>query len=240
MGEPVRIAMWSGPRSLSTAMMRAWENRPDTVVVDEPLYAYYLAATGLDHPGRDAVLASQPTDWRAVVRTLTTDPLPDDAAIAYQKHMTHHVLPEVDLDALAGLTHAHLVRDPRRVLASYAKVREQPTLADLGLEQQVALHRRFGGPVVDSDDLLRDPRGVLAALCGALGVPFDERMLSWPPGPRPTDGVWAPYWYASVEASTGFGPHRGDAVPDLPDHLAELADRCRPFYDELAEQALRS
>ena len=236
----VRIAMWSGPRTLSTATMRAWENRADTVVVDEPLYAYYLAATGLDHPGRDAVLASQPTDWRTVVRSLTEEDLPDGTTIGYQKHMTHHVLPEIDLGALETLTHAHLIRDPRRVLASYTKVREQPTLADLGVQQQVALHRRFGGPVVDSDDLLRDPEGVLRALCAALDVPFDAAMLSWPPGPRPTDGVWAPHWYASVEASTGFGPYRGGDVPDLPDDLATLAERCRPFYDELAEQALRS
>ncbi len=236
----VRIAMWSGPRTLSTATMRAWENRPDTVVVDEPLYAYYLAATGVDHPGRDEILASQPTEWRTVVRTLTTGDLPDGATIAYQKHMTHHVLPEVDLGSLEPLTHAHLIRDPRRVLASYAKVREEPTLADLGVRQQVDLHRRFGGPVIDSDDLLRDPEGVLRRLCSALGVPFDAAMLSWPPGPRATDGVWAPHWYASVEASTGFGPWRGDAVPDLPDHLAALAEECRPYYDELAEQALRS
>jgi hypothetical protein len=238
--EAVRIAMWSGPRTLSTATMRAWENRPDTVVVDEPLYAYYLAATGIDHPGRDAILASQPTEWRTVVRNLTIGDLPGGAAIGYQKHMTHHVLPEIDLGSLEPLTHAHLIRDPRRVLASYAKVREEPTLADLGVRQQVALHRRFGGPVIDSDDLLRDPEGVLRGLCAALGVPFDVAMLSWPPGPRPTDGVWAPHWYASVEASTGFGPWRGDAVPDLPDRLAALAEECRPYYDELAEQALRS
>jgi hypothetical protein len=237
---PVRIAMWSGPRTLSTATMRAWENRPDTVVVDEPLYAYYLATTGIDHPGREAVLASQPTDWRTVVRELTEGELPRGATISYQKHMTHHVLPEIDLDALANLTHAHLIRDPRRVLASYVKVRDRPTPADLGLERQLELHRRFGGPVIDSDDLLHDPEGVLRKLCTALGVPFDEQMLSWRAGPRPTDGVWAPYWYAGVEASTGFGPWRGDVVPDLPDHLAALADECRPYFDELAEQALRS
>ena len=230
--------MWSGPRTLSTATMRSWGNRADTVVVDEPLYAYYLAATGLDHPARDAVLASQPTDWRVVVRRLTTDPLPDGATISYQKHMTHHVLPDVDLDALTGLRHAFLIRDPRRLLASYAKVRDQPTLADLGLERQVALFRRFGGPVVDSDDLLRDPEGRLRALCAALDVPFDPAMLHWPAGPRDTDGVWAPYWYASVQASTGFGPYRGDAVPDLPDHLAALADECRPYYDELASRRI--
>ncbi len=236
-GTPVRIAMWSGPRTLSTATMRSWENRADTVVLDEPLYAYYLAATGLGHPGRAEILASQPTDWRTVVRAITSDPLPGGATISYQKHMTHHVLPEVDLDALDGLRHAFLIRDPRRLLASYAKVREQPTLADLGWEQQVALFRRFGGPVLDSDDLLRDPEGRLRALCAALDVPFDPAMLSWPAGPRDSDGVWAPYWYASVEASTGFGPYR-EAADDLPAHLEDLADQCRPYYDELAAERI--
>ena len=235
--EPVRIAMWSGPRTLSTATMRAWGNRRDTAVVDEPLYACYLAATGLDHPGREAILASQPTDWRVVVRSLTGDPLPDGATIGYQKHMTHHVLPEVDLDAFTGLRHAYLIRDPRRLAASYARVRERPTLADLGLPQQVALFRRFGGPVVDSDDLLRDPAGTLDRLCAALGVPFDPAMLSWPAGPRDTDGVWAPHWYASVAASTGFGPYRGSAA-DVPEHLEGLARECRPFYDELASRRI--
>ena len=233
----MRIAMWSGPRTLSTATMRSWENRADTVVVDEPLYAYYLHATGLDHPGRDDVIASQPTDWRTVVRNLTTDPLPDGASISYQKHMTHHVLPEVDLDAFGGLRHAFLIRDPLRLLTSYAKVREAPTLDDLGLRQQVALYRRFGGPVVDSDDLLRDPERTLRALCDALEVPFDPVMLSWPPGPRDTDGMWAPHWYASVEASTGFGPYR-EATADVPDHLVGLLDECRPFYDELATRRI--
>jgi hypothetical protein len=237
MSPPVRIAMWSGPRTLSTAMMRAWENRPDTVVVDEPLYAYYLAATGLDHPGRDEVIASQPTDWRTVVTRLTTGELPDGATIAYQKHMTHHVLPEVSLAAFAGLRHAFLLRDPRQLLASYARVRTEPTLADLGITQQLALFRRFGGPVVDSGDLLRDPEGVLRALCAALHVPFDPAMLSWPAGPRASDGVWAPHWYASVEASTGFGPHR-EPVVELPAHLAALADECRAAYDEMAGHRL--
>ena len=228
--------MWSGPRNLSTATMRAWENRPDTVVVDEPLYAYYLASTGLDHPGRDEVIASQPTDWRTVVAMLTEAPLPAPATIQYQKHMTHHVLPDVDLATLAPLRHAFLIRDPRRVLASYTQVREQPTLEDLGLPQQLALFRRFGGPVVDADDLLRHPRGVLTALCAALDVPFDAAMLSWPAGPRASDGVWAPHWYASVEASTGFGPYR-ESSPDLPDHLHALAEACRPYYEELRENA---
>jgi Sulfotransferase domain len=226
-----RIAMWSGPRNLSTAMMRAFENRPDCTVVDEPLYAYYLRETGLDHPGRDEVLASQPTDWRVVVEQLTAreTPLP----LQYQKHMTHHLLPDVDRHALAGLRHAFLVRDPERVLTSYAKVREAPTLDDLGLPQQVQLFETFGGPVVDAADVLADPRGTLSALCTALDVPFDEAMLSWPAGPRDSDGVWAPYWYARVEASTGFAPDRPGGGDPLPDRLRPLLDQCLPYYAAL-------
>src|ERR1700722_2086686 len=170
--------MWSGPRTVSTALMRSWENRPDTVVADEPLYAFYLDRTGLVHPGRDEVIASQPTDWRVVLAALA-DPLPSGAAIGYAKHMTHHLLPEVDRAAFAPFRHAHLIRDPRQLLASYARARTEPTLADLGLVQQVEIFETFGGPVVDSADLLADPEGVLRALCDALGVPFDEAMLSW-------------------------------------------------------------
>ena len=187
-----RIAMWSGPRTVSTALMRAWENRPDTVVADEPLYAFYLDRTGLDHPGRDEVIASQPTDWRVVLARLTSAPLPAGTVISYAKHMTHHLLPEVDRAAFAPFRHAHLIRDPRELLASYARVRTEPTLADLGLAQQAEIFEAFGGPVVDSRDLLADPEGILRALCQALGVPFDPRMLAWPPGPRDTDGVLGP------------------------------------------------
>jgi hypothetical protein len=229
-----RIAMWSGPRTASTALMRSWENRPDTVVADEPLYAFYLDRTGLDHPGRAEVIASQPTDWRVVLAGLA-DPLPAGAAIGYAKHMTHHLLPEVDRAAFAPFRHAHLIRDPRELLASYARVRAEPTLDDLGLRQQAEIFEAFGGPVVDSRALLADPPGVLAALCEALGVPFDARMLAWPPGPRDSDGVWAPYWYDSVRSSTGFvpkTPHQPPAAP-LPARLEPLADQCQPYFDRL-------
>jgi hypothetical protein len=228
----IRIAMWSGPRTVSTALMRAWENRPDTVVADEPLYAFYLDRTGIDHPGRDEVIASQPTDWRVVLARLTSAPLPAGAVIGYAKHMTHHLLPEVDRAALAPLRHAHLIRDPRELLASYARVRTEPTLADLGLAQQAEIFERFGGPVVDSRDLLADPEGILRALCQALGVPFTPQMLAWPPGPRDTDGVWAPYWYASVQSSTGFTPHRPPTNP-LPARLEPLAEQCTPYFSRL-------
>jgi hypothetical protein len=228
-GPATRIAMWSGPRTVSTALMRAWENRPDTVVTDEPLYAFYLDRTGIDHPGRDQVIASQPTDWRVV---LAGAPLPTGVTIGYAKHMTHHLLPEVDRAALAPLRHAHLIRDPRELLASYARVRTEPTLDDLGLRQQAEIFETFGGPVVDSRDLLTGPEGILRSLCQALGVPFDEGMLSWPAGPRDSDGVWAPYWYASVHASTGFAPYRPPAQP-LPARLEPLAQRCLPYFERL-------
>ncbi|HET9895306.1 MAG TPA: hypothetical protein VFQ44_10270 [Streptosporangiaceae bacterium] len=230
-----RIAMWSGPRTLSTALMRSFGNRQDTVVTDEPLYGYYLARTGIEHPGRDEILASMPTQWTDVVRQLARTELPPGKTIYYQKHMTHHLLAEIDRDALAGLQHAFLIRDPRRLLASYAKVRATPTLADLGLEQQVEIFRRFGGPVIDAADIAARPRPALEALCAALAIPFDEAMLAWPPGPRPEDGIWARHWYANVWASTGFAPRRGSgkAPADLPPELEPLAARCQPCYDEL-------
>ena len=234
--------MWSGPRTLSTALMRSFENRPDTVVVDEPLYGYYLAETGIEHPGRDEILASMPTRWPEVVEELTSGPLPAGRTVYYQKHMTHHLLPGIDRTRLAGLRHSFLIRDPRRLLASYAKVRHTPTLADLGLEQQAEIYRLFGGPVIDAADLAALPRESLQALCGELRIPFDEAMLSWRPGPRETDGVWARHWYARVWASTGFTTKPdagGDAGPtDLPAGLEELAARCQPFYAQLAEHRL--
>jgi hypothetical protein len=230
--------MWSGPRTVSTALMRSFENRADAIVVDEPLYGYYLATSGIEHPGADEVIASMPGDWREVLAGLTGGALPAGAAVYYQKHMTHHLLPEIDRGALAGLRHAFLIRDPRRLLASYARVRSQPTLADLGLEQQVEIFRAFGGPVIDSADILRDPRAALEALCDALGIGFDPAMLSWPAGPRPTDGVWAKYWYDSVWKSTGFGPYREPAGAGLPPELEPLAARCQPYYDELVGHRL--
>jgi len=232
-----RIAMWSGPRTISTAMMRSFENRADTVVVDEPLYAFYLTRSAVVHPGRDEIVASMSSDWSEVLDELGFAPLPDGKTVYYQKHMTHHLLPEVDRDALRPLRHAFLIRDPRQLLASYARVRNEPTLADLGLEQQLEIFRLVGGPVVDAADILRRPRPMLEALCAALGVPFDPSMLSWPAGPRPTDGVWAPHWYDGVWKSTGFGPYREPSV-DLPAALEPLARQCRPFYDEMHDQRL--
>jgi hypothetical protein len=231
--------MWSGPRNISTAMMRSFENRPDTSVVDEPFYAVYLARTGLDHPMRDEVLRSQPTDWRAVVEMLL-GPSPDHAPIFYQKHMTHHMLPEVGTDWMSACCNVFLIRRPDEVVASYSEKRGDVGLADIGVARQAELFEqeadRLGRapPVIDSADVSAAPGAVLRALCLAVGISFTEKMLSWPKGRRASDGVWAPAWYDQVEQSTGFIPKAERARPKLPPALARIADAARPHYERLA------
>ncbi|HMB69328.1 MAG TPA: HAD family hydrolase [bacterium] len=240
---PVRIAMWSGPRNISTAMMRSFENRPDTVVWDEPLYAWFLTRTGIDHPMRQEVTASHETNLDVVTRRAAHESLPAGKTVFYQKHMTHHLLPEAPRDWIDGLTNCFLIRDPRLMLASYVRKRARVTAADLGLAQQTELferERRRAGrvpPVVDSDDVLRDPGGTLGALCAAVRIPFTERMLSWPAGPRDTDGVWGEHWYDAVRASTGFAPWRR-RDPELPEELEAIARECAPHYERLREHRL--
>jgi hypothetical protein len=227
----LRVSMWSGPRNISTAMMRAWENRPDTVVVDEPFYAAYLEATGIDHPGRDEVIASQPTDPVEVVRDLLGD---DSAPVHYSKQMTHHMLPAMSLDWVASVRNVLLVRDPREVVASYVRSRESCEPEDIGLLQQVRLLDVLPAdtPVIDAGDFLRDPEGHLRWLCDWLGIDFTDRMLRWPAGPRDSDGVWAPHWYDAVTASTGFEPWRPREL-SLGAHDAAVAEACRPAYELL-------
>ena len=241
----VRIAMWSGPRNISTAMMRSFENRSDTVVVDEPFYAAFLAETGADHPMRDEVLASQPTRWRDVANALS-GPTPTGAAVWYQKHMTHHMLPDFGLDWANGCRNAFLIRAPEAVLASYTLKRENVTLADIGVERQRELFERecdrigAAPPVIDSADVLADPRAILGKLCAAIGIEFSDRMLNWPAGKRESDGVWAPVWYEAVERSTEFGPPRAPAeMKNVGDNLRRIADAARPHYERLAAFKLR-
>lgn len=239
-----RIAMWSGPRNISTAMMRAFENRPDCAVIDEPFYAVYLAATGADHPGRDEVIAAGDTDWRRVVAQLA-GPVPGGRALWYQKHMTHHMLPEIALDFVRGFDNVFLIRDPVDVVESYLRTRPVVTEQDIGVPQQAVLFERIGEitgrepPVLDAAEVLRAPEAQLRALCARLGVDFDARMLSWPAGPRASDGIWARHWYAQVWQSTGFEPphpRRGS----LSGEAARVAAACRPHYERLFERRLRA
>jgi hypothetical protein len=220
-------------------MMRAWGNRPDTFVIDEPFYAFYLRAAGKKHPGADEIIATGETDWRKVVeqcgRRLSA---PTGKKIFYQKQMTHHLLPEIDREWLVGMANCFLIRDPREVILSYIKKQGDPTLQDLGFVQQAEIfdwvRARTGSipPVIDASDVLQNPEQILRLLCTAVAIEFDESMLSWPSGLRETDGVWARYWYGEVAKSTSFRPHQPKAEP-VPERLRQIYERCRECYERL-------
>jgi hypothetical protein len=240
---PIRIAMWSGPRNISTAMMRSFEARGDTAVSDEPFYAAYLERTGIDHPMREEVIASQPRDPSAVANMLL-GPVPGNKPIWYQKHMTLHLLEGDGRDWMSHMRNAFLIRNPASVLASYALKRDEVTLADIGFVQQRELFEaeadRLGEPppVVDAADILVSPDRTLQRLCKALGIPYSPAMLRWPRGRRATDGVWAPAWYQSVEDSTGFESPKSKNAAELPSHLEALAEQAQPHYDALKIHSL--
>jgi len=238
----VRIAMWSGPRNISTAMMRSWGSRADCAASDEPLYAHYL--TQMDeakrslHPVYGAVMDSQPTDWHEVAHYLT-GPTPGDKQIWYQKHMAHHLTPGMEWDWMSELTNCFLIREPAAMITSFIKIIDNPTPTDLGLPQLVKLFewvREQTGSVpavIDSKDVLMNPRGVLSALCHHIGIEFDDSMLSWEEGPKPEDGVWAPHWYSSVYESSGFSAYtaKNDEVPE---RLLGVLEECNALYEVLA------
>lgn len=240
---PVRIAAWSGPRNISTALMRAWENRGDCAVADEPLYAHYLAATGLDHPAAAEVIAAGDTDAARVARALTEGPVPGGRPVWYQKHMAHHLLPGMDRAWVHRLHNVFLIRDPALVVASYVKSRATCVPEDIGLLQQAELFDELAQAsgraprVIDGERFLQDPEAQLRVLCADAGLDFTPRMLAWPPGPRASDGVWAPYWYHAVWSSTGFEPWRARS-PVLDDAGRRVAEACRPAYEALLKHAL--
>lgn len=228
--------MWSGPRNISTAMMRAWESRADTAVMDEPFYGAYLQTTGFQHPMRDAVLTSCETDWDAAARRCAEA---SDAPIIYQKHMCQHMVEGAPLDWMVACRHAFLIRPPEEVAPSFAKGWPDMVEDSLGFARQAALFDRVAEmtgqtpPVVEARDVLADPAGLLRALCDRLDVDFDPAMLSWAAGPRESDGVWGAHWYASVRASTRFQAPRCKESPDLPPALAEIVIRAQPHYEKL-------
>ncbi|MCP4769401.1 MAG: HAD family hydrolase [Gammaproteobacteria bacterium] len=239
----MRIAMWSGPRNISTALMRAWENREDCVVWDEPLYGYYLDATGIAHPGAAEVIAAQGTDAEAITARCIGK-IPGDHGIFYQKHMTLHLLPQLDRTWLAALDNCFLIREPEAVVASYAAVRDDLTLADIGFVQQAELFaevRRISGQlplVIDSSEFLQNPRNLLEAICAHFDIEFVDEMLHWPRGPRDSDGVWARYWYDSVWQSTGFAAYR-ERSHQISDREQEIARAARPYYEDLHQYRLQ-
>ncbi len=236
-----RIAMWSGPRNLSTAMMRAFENRADCSVMDEPFYAAYLRETGLEHPMRNEILESGQTDPASVANSCATTA---QCPISYQKHMTQHMLHNW-LDGWSEhVHHAFLIRAPERVLASYSQKRETVTLEDIGFLQQAQIFERIKAetgttpPVIEAEDVRQNPEKILTELCDRLEIPFDPAMLNWPAGPRTSDGIWASHWYHAVEKSTGFSPPPDDALPKLDARHQAIADAARPAYEVLQCQKI--
>ncbi|MCI5095639.1 MAG: HAD family hydrolase [Rhodobacteraceae bacterium] len=232
----MRIAMWSGPRNLSTAMMYAFGNRTDCAVVDEPFYASYLAKTGLDHPMRDDILDSQPQDPCDVAQYLGTAK-PADRPHFYQKHMTQHMIDGVPRDWMRHVTNVFLIRHPARVIASYAAKRENPTLDDIGFRQQAELFdlvQSWGQTpvVIDSHDIRDNPHAMLEKLCDAIHLPFSPEMLSWPKGGHKDDGVWAAHWYGAVWNSTGFADPEGP-LPEVPEALQPVLEAAMPHYEQM-------
>jgi hypothetical protein len=219
-------------------MMRSFGSRSDTFVSDEPFYGCFLKTSGADHPMREEVIAAMDCDWGSVMETLRGDP-PDKSPVWYQKHMWHHMAGPIGYADFSGFRHAFLIREPERMIASYLRKRESAEFDAFGLDRQAEFFEReadrlgHAPPVVDANDVLSNPEGVLSKLCTALGIAWDRAMLSWGSGRRETDGPWAPHWYGAVEKSTGFEPPETQSV-DLPPEARTLADRCRPYYERLA------
>lgn len=231
----MKIAMWSGPRNLSTAMMYAFGARDDFAAWDEPFYAAYLSETGIDHPMRDVIVRGE-TD-AAKIGNICSGPVPEGRSHWYMKHMGIHMLDGFPTAWAEGCVNVHLIRHPARVVASYAAKRENPTLADIGFKQQVDIFERFPGPVVDSADIRADPEKMLRRLCAEIGLEFDPAMLAWPAGPKPFDGSWAPHWYGSAHKSTGFAGPEGP-LPELEGDAAELARAATPYFEKLSSLAI--
>lgn len=235
------INLWSGPRNVSTALMYSFRQHPRVEVVDEPLYAHFLARSGREHPGRDAVLASQSQDGNAVVSTLLAQAHASQQHW-FAKHMAHHLI-DIDIDPLLEAEHVFLVRDPEQMLSSLTIQLPDATLVDTGLSQQSLLLEKLRAQgldplVIDSRELLLDPQGVLATVCERLNIGWDERMLSWPTGPKPEDGIWAEHWYHAVHRSSGFAAYQEKPPPDAA--LATLLAQCQPHYRTLYQHAIRA
>jgi len=240
---PIKIAMWSGPRNLSTAMMYSFAQRNDTAVVDEPYYAAYLATTGLKHPMYQQIIATGEVDPKKVAASCTGEN-PQNQPIFYQKQMTKHMIEDFDRDWIFNVTNVFLIRDPARVIASYHIKDEDPGLADIGVKEQLELFDKVcqktghAPTVVDSADILAAPKVMLRALCKELDIDFQNSMLNWPQGPRPFDGIWAEHWYKSVWKSTGFATP-SKTKSKVPAHLLDLLETANGYYEKLRGFALK-
>lgn len=242
MRDCLRIAMWSGPRNLSTAMMRSFGARADTAVSDEPFYGAYLKATGDPQPMAQEVIEDMDCNWQSVAETMR-GPCPGGKPIWYQKHMPHHMEGSISIADFPDMRHAFLIRDPIRVAASYAGKRSTINADHLGIARQrqyfelIAQKTGTAPPVIDSHDILTAPETMLRKLCAAIGIAWDPAMLRWEKGPHRDDGIWGVHWYDKVNASTGFGKPPG-ALPVLDEAYLKIAEECREDYVYLARHAI--
>ena len=232
----MRLAMWSGPRNLSTAMMYSFAARGDCAVVDEPFYGAWLRASGAEHPMREEVLASMECDAEAVAAACL-GPIAGGHPHLYLKVMPHQMAAGFPLSWAGHCTNVHLIRHPARVVASYGAKRALPGLEELGFAQQLEMYQRLPGPVIDSHDIRADPAAALGRLCAEIGLPWTEAMLSWPEGGVAEDGVWARHWYPAVHASTGFAGAEGP-LPELTGRAVDLVAEALPYYEEMQREAM--
>ncbi len=232
----MKIAMWSGPRNLSTAMMYSFGARSDFAIWDEPFYAAYLSKSGANHPMRDEIMAAHESD-PAMVAAMCSGSIPDGKPNFYMKHMGLHMLDGFPMDWAQDCINVHLIRHPARVVASYGAKRDEVTLDDIGFRQQVEVFDKVGGVVIDSHDIRDDPEGMLRKLCATVDLPFDPAMLHWPSDGHKSDGIWASHWYGAVHRSTGFAGAEGP-LPDLDGEAAKLSNDAYEFYAQLSDRKI--
>lgn len=236
----VRIHLISGPRNISTALMYSFAQRKDTTVVDEPFYGHYLSHAGLDHPGREEILASMRTRPKEVIEEVVFKAY--DTEIVFLKNMAKHLL-GFDFSFYEQLENVFLIRDPARLITSFAKVVPEVVESEIGLKHEyelfLNLQKKGKNPLVlNSDILLKNPSVILEKLCAALHIPYDERMLRWQPGARSEDGVWAPYWYVNVHKSNGFQPYQ-PSTEEIPERYRKLLQEVQPYFEYLNQYALK-
>ena len=233
----MKIAAWSGPRNLSTAMMYSFGSRSDTIISDEPFYASYLKATNLEHPMRAKILESQSNNPHEIIESCN-GPIPLSKGLWYQKHMCTHILDNISLTWAEKYTNIFLIRHPSRVISSYERKRENPTIDDIGFKQQLKIFNSLGGVVIESSDILKSPEKTLKTLCRHINIKFESRMLSWSKGGHKDEGVWGEHWYNSAHLSSSFGPPEGP-IPKLSKKLIELYEDAIPNYEKLSSHKIK-
>ncbi len=234
------IFMWSGPRNLSTALMRSFENRLDTKVLDEPFYAYYLKKTNLKHPMKKEIIKSYPNSQNKIIKLITTKP--KNKEIFYQKHMTHHIIKKTKLDWAIKGYNCFLIRHPAKVINSYVKKNSLKNINDIGFKKQFEIFNKIKKnklefTVVNADTILKDPNKTIRMLCKLLKIRFTKKMLEWPKGGRSSDGIWSKVWYKNVEQSITFAIYKKEEIK-VPKKYKKIYEESLKYYNEMDKYSI--